>query len=68
MMHEASNQDRSPNRKHERRYFYKYVSAKTAKIIISTRKLRWSSPVLFNDPFDVTQELRLKVWGPFGML
>ncbi len=44
---------------HERRYFYKYVSANTAKIILSTRTLRWSSPVLFNDPFDVTQELRL---------
>jgi hypothetical protein len=25
----------------------------------ATRRLRWSSPLLFNDPFDVTQELRL---------
>lgn len=50
---------RSPNRSHDRRYFYKYVSAKTAKIVLQTRRLRWSSPILFNDPFDVTQELRL---------
>jgi hypothetical protein len=50
---------RSPNRRHDRQFFYKYVSAKTAKTVLTTRKLRWSSPLLFNDPFDVTQELRL---------
>ncbi len=48
-----------PNRRHDRRVFYKYVTAEVAKIILATRKLRWSSPLLFNDPFDVTQELRL---------
>ena len=52
-------QYRSPNRRHDRQFFYKYVTAKVAKIVLSTRKLRWSSPLLFNDPFDVTQELRL---------
>ena len=50
---------RSPNRCHDRQFFYKYVTAKVAKIVLSTRTLRWSSPLLFNDPFDVTQELRL---------
>ena len=50
---------RSPDRLHDRQYFYKYVTAKVAKIVLTTRKLRWSSPLLFNDPFDVTQELRL---------
>jgi DUF2971 family protein len=50
---------RSPNRRHDHQFFYKYVSARTAKTILTTRKLRWSSPLLFNDPFDVTQELRL---------
>jgi hypothetical protein len=50
---------RSPNGRHDRQHFYKYVSAKTAKAILTTRKLRWSSPILFNDPFDITQELRL---------
>lgn len=50
---------RSPNRCHDKRFFYKYVSAAVAKTILVTRRLRWSSPLLFNDPFDVTQELRL---------
>lgn len=50
---------RSPNRRHDRSVFYKYVTAEVAKIVLATRKLRWSSPLLFNDPFDVTQELRL---------
>lgn len=40
-------------------FFYKYMTAKVAKIVLATRRLRWSSPLLFNDPFDVTQELRL---------
>jgi hypothetical protein len=39
--------------------FYKYMTARVAKIVLTTRRLRWSSPVLFNDPFDITQELRL---------
>lgn len=50
---------RSANRRHERQLFYKYVTAKVAKIVLTTRKLRWSSPLLFNDPFDFAQELRL---------
>jgi hypothetical protein len=50
---------RSPNRRHDRQYFYKYVSAETAKKVLTTRKLRWSSRILFDDAFDVTQELRL---------
>jgi hypothetical protein len=32
--------------------FYKYVTPSTALKIIQGRRLRWSSPVLFNDPFD----------------
>jgi hypothetical protein len=40
-------------------FFYKYMTAKVAKIVLATRRLRWSSPLLFNDPFDITQELRL---------
>lgn len=32
--------------------FYKYTSPTTALKIIEGRRLRWSSPVLFNDPFD----------------
>jgi len=32
--------------------FYKYVTASTALKIIQGKQLRWSSPNLFNDPFD----------------
>ena len=49
----------SPNRIHDRATFFKYTKAATAKIILASRKIRWNSPVEFNDPFDVTQELRL---------
>jgi len=52
-------QVRAPNRLHDRRYFYKYVTAGVVNIVLATRRVRWSSPLLFNDPFDITQELRL---------
>ncbi len=35
------------------RYFYKYLKAETALLILQNRKLKYSSPLLFNDPFDV---------------
>jgi hypothetical protein len=49
----------SPNRRHDRQRFYKYATARTAKVIISGRSLRWSSPLLFNDPFDVPRDMSL---------
>lgn len=39
--------------------YFKYVTAKVAKIILANQKLRWSSPLLFNDPFDVQREFDL---------
>lgn len=48
---------RSPNRCHDRTSFFKYTSASTAKLVVENSTLRWSSPVLFNDPFDVPREL-----------
>lgn len=48
---------RSPHRMHERSTFYKYMSLNTAKIVLDTCSLRWSSPVIFNDPFDVPREV-----------
>lgn len=48
---------RSPNRLHDRQSFFKYTSADTARIVLTNKKLRWSSPILFNDPFDVPREL-----------
>lgn len=53
----CSSRMRSPNRKHERQSFFKYMPAATAKLVLENRTLRWSSPLLFNDPFDVPREL-----------
>lgn len=47
----------SPNRTHDRQSFFKYMSASTARIVLGDQTLRWSSPVLFNDPFDVPREI-----------
>ena len=44
---------RSLNRRHDRQFFYKYMTAATARIALCNRKLRWSSPAIFNDPFDI---------------
>lgn len=48
---------RSKHRIHNRQSFYKYMSLDTAKIVLSSQTLRWSSPLIFNDPFDVPREL-----------
>lgn len=48
----------SPNRQHDRQFFYKYASAETAKSILINKTLRFSSPLLFNDPFDVARKLK----------
>jgi hypothetical protein len=48
---------RTPNRAHERQSFFKYMSAATARTVLANRSLRWSSPILFNDPFGVPREL-----------
>ncbi len=42
---------------HDKSHFYKYASAETAKLILKSKKYRYSSPLLFNDPFDVQTEL-----------
>src|SRR6266446_7525436 len=44
-------------RLHDRQSFFKYMPASTAKVVLENGTLRWSSPVLFNDPFDVPREL-----------
>jgi len=48
---------RNPNRQHDRKSFFKYVSPGTAKAVLENSTLRWSSPILFNDPFDVPREM-----------
>ncbi|MBF2755553.1 MAG: DUF2971 domain-containing protein [Gammaproteobacteria bacterium AqS3] len=41
----------------ESKKFYKYMSASTAKIVLVSNKLRWKSPLCFNDPFDIVREI-----------
>jgi len=40
---------------HNKKYFYKYVTAEVAIKILRELKVRWSSTLLFNDPFDSQQ-------------
>lgn len=47
------------NKEHGHKCFYKYTSANVAKIALINRTIRWSSPIKFNDPFDVPRELIL---------
>ena len=46
---------------HQMNAFYKYMTADVAEIVLQNRTLRWSSPKLFNDPFDVPRELAVGV-------
>ncbi|MGA4664357.1 DUF2971 domain-containing protein [Enterobacter ludwigii] len=48
---------RSEKRQHDRQSFFKYMPLSTAKIVLKNSTLRWSSPTLLNDPFDVPREL-----------
>jgi len=45
------------SRRHSRSHFYKYMPAETAVKVLASRRLRWSSPTRFNDPFDVPRTL-----------
>jgi hypothetical protein len=45
------------HRKHDRDHFFKYTSATTAVKILESSAVRYSSPILFNDPFDVQSGL-----------
>lgn len=40
--------------------FFKYTTVDVAQKILSTQRLRWSSPLLFNDPFDCAFSLAPK--------
>jgi hypothetical protein len=41
------------NAGHGRTHFFKYTTASTAMQILTTSTIRYSSPLLFNDPFDL---------------
>jgi hypothetical protein len=42
-------------------YFFKYVSPSTGRIIIENRTLRWSTPPLLNDVFDMQFAFQLRL-------
>jgi hypothetical protein len=50
-----------PLKKHDRSSFFKYMSAYTTLTVIKNGTLRWSSPIEFNDPFDVPRELAFDI-------
>ena len=59
------------NRYHDRGYFFKYGTAEVALSILDNLKVRWSSPLLFNDPFDVERAFELgfdldELWAPLS--
>ena len=37
---------------HDREFFFKYVTARIACEVLTNLSVRWTSPLLFNDPFD----------------
>jgi hypothetical protein len=39
---------------------FKYCTASTAKLVLESGRIRWSSPKLFNDPFDLQFDLHLE--------
>ena len=41
---------------HNKKFFCKYVTAEVAIKILSELKVKWSSSLLFNDPFDTQQD------------
>ena len=51
---------RPPAWSHDRKCFYKYVTARTARAVLENGTLRWALPKLFNDPFDVQFDLQVK--------
>lgn len=41
--------------------FYKYMSAATARLVLANQTLRWSTPGMLNDPFDMQFDLQYEV-------
>jgi hypothetical protein len=51
----------SPNRMHNKNSFFKYMPSSTAELVLENSTLRWSSPLTFNDPFDVPREMMVNI-------
>lgn len=54
---------RSPNRIHDKDFFFKYTSAEVARKVLETNSIRWSGPALFNDKLDIATGVKF----PYGM-
>jgi hypothetical protein len=46
---------------HPKANLYKYVSPETGRIVLKNRTLRWSTPPVLNDPFDMQFAFQLRV-------
>lgn len=53
--------DRPDNWRHDKASFFKYTTLSTAHAILDTSTLRWSSPSVFNDPFDMQFDLHADI-------
>jgi hypothetical protein len=42
-------------------FFFKYTTRSTAKIVLETQKLRWSTAARLNDPYDLQFDLHLEI-------
>lgn len=49
----------SPERRHDVTLLFKYATAPTAIRVLASQSVRYSSPILFNDPFDVPRHFDL---------
>lgn len=45
---------------HDRDAFFKYYTADSAKLTLRNTSRKWSTPLLFNDPFDNQFDLRFE--------
>jgi hypothetical protein len=42
-----------------RRFFFKYMTSETALVVLTNQTLRWSTPQILNDPFDMNFDLQI---------
>ncbi len=45
--------------RNRRRFFFKYMTSETALAVLTNQTLRWSTPQVLNDPFDMNFDLRI---------
>jgi hypothetical protein len=45
----------------DRRFFFKYMSRATGKIVLENQTLRWTTPGILNDPYDMQFDLHIDI-------